>query len=152
MKTPSIDRIAHDLKLFREYWDTDALVSAAEFEAGDVDERIVRMADEGRWLSMITDEDEYERDAQAIQAARQRLAAVRAAGAGGDEMSRSTTVRTRRQMGQYPTIVHRDGTVTYWSVYEQRWVVRAARVPDDDYAALPREDRERIERVQGPRA
>jgi len=67
-------------------------------------------------------------------------------------MSRSTTVRTRRQMGQYPTTVHRDGTVSYWSVYEQRWVVRASRVPDDDYAALAREDRERIERVQGPQA
>lgn len=39
---------------------------------------------------------------------------------------------------------HRDGTVTYWSVYEQRWVVRAEQVPDRELAAMGTEERERV--------
>lgn len=42
------------------------------------------------------------------------------------------------------TTYHRDGTVTYWSVYEQRWVVRAEQVPDRELATMGTEERERI--------
>jgi hypothetical protein len=38
---------------------------------------------------------------------------------------------------------HRDGTVTYWSVYEQQWIRRARRIPDREVAAWPAYERER---------
>lgn len=43
----------------------------------------------------------------------------------------------------HPTI-HRDGTVTYWSVYDQVWVHRAERIPDQELAAMTHEGRERV--------
>ncbi len=36
---------------------------------------------------------------------------------------------------------HRDGTVTYWSVYEQRWHDRANRISDKELAAMSGEQR-----------
>jgi hypothetical protein len=39
---------------------------------------------------------------------------------------------------------HRDGTVTYWSVYRQAWIRRARRVPDRDLAAMDEAERGRI--------
>lgn len=44
----------------------------------------------------------------------------------------------------YRTILHRDGTVTYWSVYCQQWVRRVSRVPDKDLAAMSRRERHRV--------
>ena len=46
----------------------------------------------------------------------------------------------------YSPTLHRDGTVTYWSVYRQTWVRRSRRLPDDEAAAQGRDDRERIDR------
>ena len=37
--------------------------------------------------------------------------------------------------------LHRDGTVTYWSVYQQRWIKRASMVPDRELAAMGGNDR-----------
>ena len=42
-----------------------------------------------------------------------------------------------------PTL-HRDGTVTYWSVYEQQWVSHAASIPDQEYAAMNSDERARV--------
>lgn len=42
------------------------------------------------------------------------------------------------------TTCHRDGTVTYWSVYRQCWVSRAADVPDRELAAMSSDERERV--------
>ncbi len=39
---------------------------------------------------------------------------------------------------------HRDGTVTYWSVCRQVWVRRASVVRDEELAAMPQRDRERV--------
>jgi hypothetical protein len=33
--------------------------------------------------------------------------------------------------------VHRDNSITYWSVYGQAWVYRANIVPDRELAAMP---------------
>ena len=46
--------------------------------------------------------------------------------------------------------VHRDGTVSYWSVYRQVRMVRipAGRVQDADLEAMPRDERERVIRAQ----
>lgn len=33
--------------------------------------------------------------------------------------------------------VHRNNTVTYWSVYRQVWVHRASYVPSHEIAAMP---------------
>ena len=33
--------------------------------------------------------------------------------------------------------VHRDSTITYWSVYRQAWVLRAAYVPSHEITAMP---------------
>jgi len=45
---------------------------------------------------------------------------------------------------------HRDNTVTYWSVYQQQWVHRAASVPDRELAAMSSRERERVLRHVGP--
>ena len=47
---------------------------------------------------------------------------------------------------------HRDGTVTYWSVYQQGWVRRAKSIPDQEYAAMSDAERRRIDRHLGRRA
>ena len=41
-------------------------------------------------------------------------------------------------------IVHRDGTVTYWSVYAQAWERHATGVPDRELAAMSVPDRDRV--------
>lgn len=46
--------------------------------------------------------------------------------------------------------LHRDGTVTLWDVYEQRWK-RVKHVTDEVMATLPRKERERILRHFGKR-
>jgi hypothetical protein len=38
-----------------------------------------------------------------------------------------------------------DGTVTYWSVYAQTWIVGAHGVPDAELAAMPREESDAIQ-------
>lgn len=42
--------------------------------------------------------------------------------------------------------LHKDGTVTYWSVYAQIWERRVAHVPDRELAAMETRDRERVQR------
>jgi hypothetical protein len=42
------------------------------------------------------------------------------------------------------TIIHRDGTVTYWSVYEQCWARHAHSVPDSELAAMSQREREHV--------
>ena len=44
------------------------------------------------------------------------------------------------------TTYHRDGTITYWSVYSQVWVRRADNVPDRELAAMDRVERTRVQR------
>ncbi len=41
-----------------------------------------------------------------------------------------------KRKGPYDPTLHRDGTVTYWSVYRQVWIERAASIPDEEYAAM----------------
>ena len=40
--------------------------------------------------------------------------------------------------------LHRDGTVTYWSVYQQSWCVHVVRIPDRELAAMSTRDVSRI--------
>lgn len=47
------------------------------------------------------------------------------------------------------TTYHRDGTVTYWSVYDQVWIKRAVDVPDQELAAMSSEEREKVQRHLG---
>jgi len=42
------------------------------------------------------------------------------------------------------TTRHHDGTVTYWSVYEQSWQRRQAHVPDRELAAMSEKERKRV--------
>lgn len=42
------------------------------------------------------------------------------------------------------TTYHRDGTVTYWSVYDQVWVHRAMEIEDGELAAMDHDERERV--------
>jgi ribosomal protein L32E len=45
---------------------------------------------------------------------------------------------------------HRDGSVTYWSVYDQAWR-RSWSVPDRELAAMPEAERRKIQkRVRAP--
>ena len=49
---------------------------------------------------------------------------------------------------QYRTIYHRDGTVTVWDVYQQRWTrLPASQVRDEVLASLPARERDRIMRM-----
>ena len=41
-------------------------------------------------------------------------------------------------------IYHRDGAVTYWSVYQQQWVKHATDVPDRELAAMSTDEREKM--------
>ena len=41
--------------------------------------------------------------------------------------------------------LHKDGTVTYWSVHKQNWQ-HGSRVPDKDFAALTTEEQEAIDK------
>lgn len=45
------------------------------------------------------------------------------------------------------TTIHRDGTVSYWSVYEQTRVIRAHTVPDREIAAMGPRERARVIRA-----
>jgi len=38
---------------------------------------------------------------------------------------------------------HKNGTITYWSVYNQQWVKNAASIPDEEFAAMSFKDREK---------
>ena len=48
------------------------------------------------------------------------------------------------------TKFHRDGTITYWSVYRQQWVERSpvADIPDRELAAWSASERKRAERLR----
>ena len=39
---------------------------------------------------------------------------------------------------------HSDGTVTYWSVYQQQWFRHATHVPDRELAAMSDKVRKRV--------
>ena len=45
-----------------------------------------------------------------------------------------------------PNRYHRDGTVTYWSVYHQQWIRRARTVPARELAAMCDDEREKVQR------
>lgn len=47
------------------------------------------------------------------------------------------------------TTLHRDGTVTYWSVYNQEWKRHTDYVPDRELAAMGDAERERVMRHLG---
>lgn len=47
------------------------------------------------------------------------------------------------------TICHRDGTITYWSVYEQRWIEREDDIPDRELATMSTEERNLVIRHLG---
>jgi hypothetical protein len=44
------------------------------------------------------------------------------------------------------TKYHGNGMVTYWSVYEQRWIEETSYVPDHELAAMGVEEREMVEK------
>jgi hypothetical protein len=44
-------------------------------------------------------------------------------------------------------VCHKTGEVTYWSVYQQRWVERTNHVPDAELAAMGARDRARVQRA-----
>ena len=50
----------------------------------------------------------------------------------------------------YKSTFHRDGTVSYWSVYKQQWVrtsVYDLTCRHDDYAAIPEKERMKISKM-----
>lgn len=47
------------------------------------------------------------------------------------------------------TICHEDGTITYWSVYEQRWIEREDDIPDRELATMSTEERNLVIRHLG---
>jgi hypothetical protein len=49
-------------------------------------------------------------------------------------------------MNSLKSVCHRDGTVTYWSVYQQSWERRAASVPDRELAAMSEHERHLVQR------
>lgn len=50
--------------------------------------------------------------------------------------------------GLFAPTFHRDGTVTFWSVYEQRWIrVAAQRISDEELAGMNSDERARVIRM-----
>ncbi len=45
---------------------------------------------------------------------------------------------------------HKNGTVTYFSVYQQTWIKRARMIPDRELAAMNEGERRRIEKHLSP--
>ena len=45
--------------------------------------------------------------------------------------------------------LHRDGTVSYWSVTDGRWIDRTIHVPDEELERMAPRDRERVRRRTG---
>jgi len=41
-------------------------------------------------------------------------------------------------------VCHRNGTVTFWSVYGQMWVKQALNVPDGELAAMNEAERNKV--------
>lgn len=52
-------------------------------------------------------------------------------------------------MTSLKTQFHRDGTITYWSVYQQVWVRRASSISDRDLAAISEPECNRIRKHLG---
>lgn len=47
-------------------------------------------------------------------------------------------------MAKLDTVCHRDGTITYWSVFQQVWVSRAETLPVSEYLAMSFAERQRV--------
>jgi len=48
----------------------------------------------------------------------------------------------------YDPTFHRDNTVMFWSVYQQRWVrCRASRISDAELASMSEPERRRVARM-----
>ena len=75
---------------------------------------------------------------------------AREAANAGDEVLRVRALRALARRDADPDVFrpacHHDQTVTYWSVYRQFWVVRSARIPDAELAAMDGATRERVMR------
>ncbi len=57
-------------------------------------------------------------------------------------------MKTATKTDPYKTKFHRDGTLTFWSVYEQRWNrTRAEHVSDENLASMSAADRKRTLRT-----
>lgn len=90
----------------------------------------------------------------AEQAERRHAAAAMLGRAGGKSRSEAKreAARANGAHGGRPSTaptLHRDGTVTYWSVYQQVWVSHAASIPDDELAAMGSRRRARVMRHLG---
>lgn len=42
------------------------------------------------------------------------------------------------------TTLHRDGTITFWSVYDQTWRYRTTQIEDRELAAMSAAERARV--------
>jgi hypothetical protein len=51
---------------------------------------------------------------------------------------------TQRRVTMKKSICHRDGTVTYWSVYDQVWENHVEFISDRELAAMSSQERERV--------
>lgn len=49
-------------------------------------------------------------------------------------------------------VLHRDGTISYWSFSRQKWIGHTFYVPCEDLAVFSKFDRERVRRHLGPLA
>jgi hypothetical protein len=52
---------------------------------------------------------------------------------------------TQQRADEKPTVCHQDGSVSYWSVYEQRYRCRVWSVPAAELAMMNNDERERVE-------
>ena len=48
------------------------------------------------------------------------------------------------KMSDYAIKYNEDGTITYWSVYNQVWVNHADNVPHKELAAMPQNERNKV--------
>lgn len=60
-----------------------------------------------------------------------------------DDWDITEVEKVSRRRGNRP-ILHKDGTVTYWSVFKQQWERRVVRIPDNELAAMGEKQRDRV--------
>lgn len=58
-------------------------------------------------------------------------------------------VRNTKEAIKMKTTYHRNGTVTFWSVYQQRWVSKARNISDSELAAMSEGERNKVAKHLG---
>ena len=131
MSKYSNQEIASNYTLWMEFVDPDGIDTESAFNAMSIERKISIIED-----CFPESKSKAAKALRSVNSPAQQSAARENGRKGG-----------RPKKGRYSATFHRDGTVTYWSVYLQQWV-RSSSMSDEEIAAQG-DDRARIIRHLG---